>query len=173
MRLLAWQETAEGYRSAGYQLTAPEVDGRWRLLSPGSIRAIQSRQPQVATSHRSSEDAMAWAEFLEKEEIERIAFKMHTALAITALVAFTVMADAIGSLLGLALVSVSFYVTLRSGANAVGIFLQDAWGWTRPGASRLGILERWVLSSARRRRRRALTSIPPIVPAVRPLDSTF
>lgn len=168
MQALDWQETAQGYRCPGYSLT---VSGRcWRLAAPGSAVSIQSGEPPAVSVHRSADEAMAWAEHLEIEELDRIGVRLHAAVAAAALVALIVLAEAIGSLLGLTLVAAAFYVTLRSAANAIGLLLRDAWGWTRPGPSRLGVLERLVGAAARLRRARMLKSVAATAATVRPLD---
>jgi len=81
-------------------------------------------------------------------------------LAAAALVSFVVLSQFIGSLPGLLAVAATFYLTLRSIGNGLGVVLKEAWGWTRPHRQRLTPLERLVASvvQATRRRKLALVS---------------
>ncbi len=159
MDSLDWRDDRDGYICQGYRLVARPDASCWRLYSPGSNRAIGAGRPPAVTDHRTAHEAMVWAHQLESEETRRAAVGIHFSTSGIALVAFVVLANEIGSLHGLALVSVAFYLTLRSAANGIGLLLKDAWGWTRLGVQRSTLLERWVQRAATRRRRRALASV--------------
>lgn len=168
---LAWRSTEDGYVADGYWLVAPSLgEGAWTLRAS----SMNGRRPGpvVVTTHDSARDAMHWAVQLERGNLRWLSTRIHFAISIAALVLFVVAAEEIGTLLGLGLVAAALYLTLRSAANGVGLVLQDAWGWTRPGQHRASLLERVVDSIAIAVRRRSLRqpSSGPETRAVRPLE---
>lgn len=156
MHRLAWRQTDDGYVCNGYRLFGGGGAMSWILHAPGSNGAIRRNDPPIATSHPSATDAMAWAQQLERDEVNRLQILTHFSISAVSLVGFVLLANVIGSLAGLVAVATAFYAMLRSAANGVGLLLNDAWGWTRSGPSRLSLMERVVARLASGQRRRAL-----------------
>lgn len=170
MGRLRWHDRDGAFVAEGYLLTLLS-DNTWRLESPGAILGKPSQAQPLVTSHRSAKEAMAWAAFSESEATRRLAAGLHFALSLAALIAFVALSAEIGTLLGLALLSVAFYVMLRSAANGIGLRLHDAWGWTRLGRQQTSLLERSVSAFAERIRSRWLEAVEADEPvAVAPLE---
>jgi len=167
---LQWHDRDGRLVAAGYEITRIG-DGSWRLEAPGAVFRRPARAEPLFTEHGSVEEAKAWASFSESDAIRRLTAVLHLAVALAALVAFVLLANEIGSLIGLGLLCVAFYVMLRSAANGTGLFLQDAWGWTRLGPPRTSLLERGVAALGIRFRSRWLQVVEPeAASAVVPLD---
>ena len=158
---LEWRQTEWGYESAGYRIVGDEADasGSWRLepIGPWSAHPDEDR----ITRHRTFEDAVLWAEQAERDQLRRMTAAGHFIVAALSLVMFVFVSQYIGSLLGLALVAVMLYLTLRSAGNGLGVVLQEAWGWTRPRSKRATVMERLVKALVGRVRRRQLSASRP------------
>lgn len=169
---LEWRETDRGLECAGYRITpdGSDVTRPWRLEIIRTVPHGRSQYEFDGVAHRSRDDAMSWAEWAEGDYIRRITATGHFVLSAVAFSSFVVLTQFIGSLVGLLLVAGTLYVALRSLGNGLGVLLNDAWGWTRPGGPRSSLLE-WIVSAAveRARRRHAVPATPEPLRSVRVL----
>ncbi len=133
MDTLEWQRNPEGYESAGYMIRRLEgpQGPRWRLEGTdepapwlGSRRLTMSVHPTL----RSAKDR---ARHDERDRVRRARVTGHLAVGIAASLIFAMLVPLMSSLGWFVVASVVLFVALRSLADAAGVWLGDAWGWTR------------------------------------------
>ena len=142
--------------------------GRARPLrrsgTSGSI-PWETRSAPAASGHIRRQVSERIAHREEAERLRRDRVIGHTILGGMAFVVFLAMLPIIGGLITFVVATIAFFVGLRSLTFAMGIGLDDAWGWTRDGGVSVPI--RWsdhvVLAGMAwlRRRSNAIIDTPP------------
>jgi len=155
---LEWQRTSEGFECEGYFIRrlAESPEPRWRLEA--GDRSAGTTFP--ISEHGSLREAKVSARLKENDRIRRTRVTAHLAVGTVALLVFVVLVADIGNLFGYVAALFFLFVGLRSMADAVGVSLADAWGWTRDkgGPEVLSWYDRAVFALFDGLRRRSATA---------------
>jgi len=157
---LDWRETPEGYECDHYRIR--RLDGRprprWSLETRGRTTARRSSRALTTSSHTTLQQAKERAQRQERVRIRRARTAGHLIVGIVASLGLLAISPYVRNLAGFLAAIFLLYVALRSIADAVGVWLGDAWGWTRDRGEpeRLTWSGRLVLTMMEGLRRRSM-----------------
>ena len=154
---LTWHKSPEGFESDGYLIR--RLEGRpnpqWRL----EVRAAPSQGTRQLTMsvHSTVKQAKDRAAREESERIRRARVVGHLLVGMASTFVFIPLVANMRRFWVLIAVLTVLIVALRSFADAVGVWLGDAWGWTRDrgGPEYITRSGRWVLNVMDRLQRRS------------------
>lgn len=157
---LAWTRVGDGDDSLRYRIrrNAHGAAASWRLET--ATRTKEGTRTWVAHSlHPSRRRARARADDLERVRVQRIRVLGHATVGVVAAVVFAAAAAWLNGLLTFGLMVGALYLTLRSLAAAVAVWLGDSWGWTRDGGLTppKGRFEAYLLERADKREMDVMT----------------
>ena len=160
---LEWRETPEGYESNGYRISRLDrrPRPRWLLEASDSVAPWLGSRSLTSSIHVTLRDAKDRARRDERERIRRARVTGHFVVAVAASLTFALSSAALAQTpVGFVVAVILVYVALRSFADAAGVWLGDAWGWTRDrgGPEHLPWSGRWVLAMVEGLHRRSLAS---------------
>lgn len=125
-----WHETQYGYDSRFYRIRRIERGAGWRLETaplPGRVPPA----PAHVSTHDRLAHALRRAERDERERLRALRIKGYVVVGAASSLVFLTAAAAMDGITPFLVMLVAGYVTLRAGAAALAVRLDDVWGWNR------------------------------------------
>jgi hypothetical protein len=159
---LEWHSVPDGYEADGYRIR--RLEGRplprWRLEASDGPASWQGSRAVTMSVHPTLRSAKNRARRDEQDRVRRTRAIGHGAVGIVSSLICAALVTLMSHLGWFVAAAVMLFVALRSFADAAGVWLGDAWGWTRDNGEPEPITwsGAWVLAMMESLRRRSLAS---------------